>query len=74
MTKNFDIGSVFVIIITLILFGVALFTKGVTHDLLLEAGVFLLSVKLIMMFYKNSVLSQKLEKDVREIKELLKQK
>jgi len=51
-----------------------LFTKGVTHDLLLEAGVFLLSVKLIMIFYKNSVLSQKLEKDVREIKELLKQK
>ncbi len=74
MIKNIDTGSVFIIIITLILFGVTLFTKGFTHDLLLEAGVFLVSVKLIMMSYKNSVHSQKLEKELGEIKEFLKQK
>jgi len=34
---------------------VALFTKGFTHDILLEAGVLLVSVKLIIMAYKNSV-------------------
>ncbi|MBT3881415.1 MAG: hypothetical protein HON76_07045 [Candidatus Scalindua sp.] len=74
MIKNIDTGSVFIIIITLILFGVALFTKGFTHDLLLEAGVFLISVKLIIMSYKNCVHSQKLEKELSEIKEILKQK
>jgi hypothetical protein len=74
MIKNIDTGSVFIIIITLILFGAALFTKGFTHDLLLETGVFLVSVKLIIMSYKNSVHSQKLEKELSEIKELLKQK
>jgi len=52
--KQFDTGSIFVIIITFILFTVALFIKGFTHDLLLEAGVFLVSVKLILMSYKNS--------------------
>ncbi len=70
MIKNIDTGSVFIIIITLILFAVALFTKGFTHDLLLETGVFLVSVKWIIMSYKNSVHSQKLEKELSEIKEL----
>ncbi len=55
MLKHFDMASLVVIIITLCLFLAALFTKGFTHDLLLEAGVFLVSVKLIMMAYRNSV-------------------
>lgn len=72
MREHFDIGSIFIIIITFVLFMVALFTKGLTHDLLLEAGVFLVSAKLIMMAYKNSVHEQKMESELREIKELLK--
>ena len=44
-----DRGSVIVMAITFILFTAALFTKGVTHDLFLEAGVFLVSVKLMIM-------------------------
>ncbi|MBC8180579.1 hypothetical protein H8E88_05585 [candidate division KSB1 bacterium] len=52
--KNCDIGSLSVIFITFVLFAVALFTKGLTHDLLLESAVFLVSVKLIIMSYKNS--------------------
>lgn len=51
--KHFDTGSLIVIIVTFVLFVTALFTKGFTHDLLLEAGVFLVSLKLIMMSYKN---------------------
>jgi len=70
--KHFDIGSIIVIIVTLALFVLALFTKGLTHDMLLEAGVFLVSVKLILMAYKTSVSSKRVELELREIKELLK--
>lgn len=48
-----DAGTIVVASITLILFAVALFEKGITHDMLLEAGVFLVSVKLLMMAYKT---------------------
>jgi hypothetical protein len=55
MQKHLDIWSYLVILVTLVLFVAALFLKGFGHDLLLEAGVFLVSIKLIMMAYKNSV-------------------
>jgi hypothetical protein len=51
----FDPASLVVILITLVLFVLALFEKGFTHDLLLEAGVLMVSVKLIIMAYKNSL-------------------
>ena len=47
-----DIASIVVIVITFVLFAIAVFEKGLTHDLLLEAGVFLVSVKLIIMSAK----------------------
>ena len=53
--KHLDMWSRLVILVTLVLFVAALFFKGFGHDLLLEAGVFLVSIKLIMMAYKNSV-------------------
>jgi len=71
MKKHFDEGSMIVIVITFVLFILALFTKGFTHDLLLEAGVFLVSVKLIMMAHKNSVIVESFRKELRKIKELL---
>lgn len=71
--KYFDLGSIFVIIITFVLFVLALFFTGLTHDILLEAGVFLVSVKLILMAYKTSKSSSKIELELKEIKELLKQ-
>ena len=74
MEKHFDAGSMVVIIITFVLFVLALFTKGFTHDLLLEAGVFLVSVKLIMMAYRNSVYTKGLENELKEIKLILKDK
>jgi len=46
--KYIDTASLSVIAITLVLFGLALFLTGFTHDLLLETGVFLVSVKLII--------------------------
>ena len=71
MRNYFDPASIVVILITLVLFITALFYKGLTHDLLLEAGVFLVSVKLILMAYRNSVFTNNLKKELREIKELI---
>ena len=71
MNKYFDVGSLAVIVITFVLFVAALFTKGFTHDLLLEAGVFLVSVKLIMMAYKSSVSTETLFKELHDIKKIL---
>jgi hypothetical protein len=72
MREHLDAGSFVIIVITFILFALALFTKGFTHDLLLEAGVFLVSVKLIIMAYKNSVTNKALRKELQDIKLLLK--
>ncbi len=74
MRKHFDVGSMTVIIVTFVLFIMALFTKGFTHDLLLESGVFLVSVKLIMMSRANSIYLNRLEKEIKEIKAILKEK
>jgi hypothetical protein len=61
MTQHLDRGSLIIALITLVLFVAALFAKGWTHDLFIEAGVFLVSVKLIMMAYQNSVAITRLE-------------
>ena len=71
MRKHFDFWSVVVIALTLLLFVMALLIKGLTHDLLLEAGVFLVSVKLILMGHKNSVLAIETEKRLDQIYDLL---
>ncbi len=73
MSAYFDVGSFIVIIVTFVLFTMALFTKGFTHDILLEAGVLLVSVKLVMMAYKNSVYIESLVNELKEIKGLLEQ-
>lgn len=49
-----DTGSLIVMAVTLLLFIAALFAKGLTHDLFLEAGVFLVSVKIIITAYRNA--------------------
>ena len=71
MKNHVDIGSYVVIVLTFILFAMALFSKGITHDLLLEAGVFLVSVKLVMMSYKNNEFTKHLDDELHEIKDIL---
>jgi len=71
MRKYFDIGSITVIAITFLLFAVALFTKGLTHDILLEAGILLVSVKLIMMAYRNTVFYKEITDELKKINERL---
>jgi hypothetical protein len=65
--KYFDLGSLIIIGVTFILFVLALFTKGFTHDILLEAAVFLVSVKLIIMAYKNIDATDSLHQKLDEI-------
>ena len=55
LSDHFSPGALFVMAITFVLFGLALVTKGFTHDLLLEAAVFLVSVKLMLMAHRNSI-------------------
>jgi hypothetical protein len=57
ISNHFDLPSVLVIVITFILFAFALLTRGLTHDLFLEAAVFLVSVKLILASHRNSVVA-----------------
>jgi hypothetical protein len=72
MRKHFDVGSLVIIIMTAVLFVVALFVKGLTKDLLLEAGVLLVSVKLIVNAYKASLANQAIARELKEIKAILK--
>lgn len=74
MIKYFDKGTILVIVITFLLFTVALFVKGFTHTLLLEAGVLLVSIKLIMMAYRNNINYRDIKKDLDEIRRLLEEK
>ena len=69
--QSFDALSLLVIFATLALFVAALFVKGLTHDLLLEAGVFLVSVKLILMSYKQSVTMEKLHAQMDDLHDVL---
>ena len=75
MKNLFDTGNLIVIVLTVILFAAALFLKGITKDLLLEAGVLLVSIKLIMFNYKQSLFDKEvlrrfddIQKNLSELK------
>jgi protein-S-isoprenylcysteine O-methyltransferase Ste14 len=69
--KRFDTWSAIVVILTVVLFTAALFVKGFTHDLFVEAGVLLVSVKLILMAQTNARTEENLERRLLRIEELL---
>ena len=71
--KYFDFWSLLVIVTTFLLFTVSLFFTGLTHELFLEAGVFLVSVKLIMMAYKGEKHTRRIKTELEEIKVILKE-
>jgi len=72
MKKNFSIADIVVIAVTFILFAAALFTKGFTNALLLEAGVLLVSVKIIMMNLKCSQTNKQILEKLHEMDEDIK--
>ncbi len=67
MKNKLDIGNIIVISLTVIVFVIALFLKGFTHEILLEVGVLLVSVKLIMITNKISTANQKLLNEMKKI-------
>ncbi len=68
--EPFDLASFVVVLLTFILFAVALFVKGFTHDILLEAGVLLVSMKLIMMSSKIAATEDAILKRLEEMCEM----
>ena len=56
--RHIDTASYVVVGITLVLFIVAAIEKGLTRELLLEAGVFLVSVKLILLSAKSNLAAE----------------
>lgn len=73
MKKYLSAADLVVISLTMTLFLLALFTQGFTHDLLLEAGVLLISVKIIMMNYKIALSSRQILDELNEVKGALKE-
>jgi hypothetical protein len=69
--KRIDRASTFTVIVTTILFVIAIFEKGFTHELLLEAGVFLVSVKLILASAKTDIATKKVQEQLDEIQRKL---
>jgi hypothetical protein len=65
--RYIDNWSVMVIGLTLILFVLALFITGSTHEFLLETGIFLVSVKLILMSYKTGAQGEQLKDQLSQI-------
>ena len=71
ITRHLDLGSRLVIVVTFVLFSTALLVKGLGHDILLEAGVFLVSVKLILMTYKNGITANDLTERLARLERTL---
>jgi hypothetical protein len=71
MKKYVNIGNASVIAITFVLFVLALITTGLTKNLLLEAGVFLVSIKIILMNYKTSQSTKEILNELQKIREKL---
>ena len=72
MNNRLDFGSALIIVITFILFVVSLFVKGLSHEILLDSAVFLVSVKIIIMSFKNESYIKELSKQLEEIENLIK--
>ncbi|MBO1224630.1 MAG: hypothetical protein JYX80_09370 [Candidatus Scalindua sediminis] len=65
------IATIIIIVITLGLFAAALFTKGLTHDIFLEAGVLLISIKIILLSYRNNAIVKNIQKQLGGMNSLL---
>lgn len=69
-----NILNILVIAATFILFTLALFFKGMTHDILLEAGVLLVSVKLILLASASNRRAQQILSELKTIRQMLEKK
>jgi len=72
--KTISTANYMIILITFLLFALALFTKGFTHDLLLEVAIFLVSAKLILGILAIKIELDRIEKKVDSLLEEQKKK
>jgi len=66
-----QIASGLTLLVTLVLFILAAFVHGLSSELLLEAGVFLISVKLVLSTQKSEILISQLQAQLDEINKKL---
>lgn len=74
MRKYLSTIDLIVIIVTFLLFTIALFVKGLTHDILVEAGVLLVSIKIIVMNYRITISNKAILEKLDEIRETMREK
>ncbi len=65
------IVTIIIIVITVGLFIAAIFTKGLTHDIFLESGVLLISIKIILLSYRNNAIVKNIQKQLDSMNSLL---
>jgi len=65
------IVTIIIIVITVGLFVAAIFTKGITHDIFLESGVLLISIKIILLSYRNNTIVKNIQKRLDDMNSLL---
>jgi hypothetical protein len=73
MKKHLSTTDFTIILVTIILFVVALFVKGFSKELLLEIGILLVSIKLILMNHKNAVANQRILEELNQVQKQLAQ-
>ncbi len=69
--KRLDFWSSVTLAVTLVLFVVSMFVHGFGHELLLEAGVFLVSMKLVIGGRKVELSTERLEQRLERIERAL---
>lgn len=65
------ISTIVIILATLALFTGAVLTKGLTHDIFLEAAVFLVSVKVIFLTFRTNTMTKNIQKQLEGLNSLL---
>lgn len=71
MKRYLSTGDTVILTITLFLFIIAIFTEGFIHNLSLEAGILLVSIKVIMIGYKIKLSNNVILKELEDIKKTL---
>jgi hypothetical protein len=65
--KSIDLASWMTLAVTVVLFGISLFEKGFTQEILLEAGVFLISVKLVLASHSIQLETHAIDKKLSQL-------
>ncbi len=65
------ISTISIILVTLALFTGAVLTKGLTHEIFLEAAVFLVSIKVIFLTFRTNIMTKNILKQLEDLNSLL---